>query len=202
MAITSYISISAILIFILFTTHQNSCLAARKTPSNETETEFIKTSCNATTKPDLCFATFSIYAGEIQASPEILANKSLSLTLNATRSASKTMKKLCKEKGLKPREAAALQDCVEEVGDSVDELKRSIGEMHESRGKSFDFRMSDIKTWVSAALTNDDTCMDDFSEDSMDGDVKAAVRKVIEKVAHMTSFTLTFVNRYADTRGY
>ena len=196
----SYFSIAAILILILFTTHLNLCLAVRKILSSETETEFIKTSCGATTYPDLCFTTFSSYASEIQASPKILAGKSLFLTLNTTRSASEILTKLSERQGLKPREVAALKDCVEEISDSVDELKRSIGEMDETRGKSFAFRMSDIETWVSAALTNEDTCMDDFSENAMDGDVKATVRRVIGKVAHMTSFTLTFVNRYAGTK--
>ena len=197
---TSYFSIAAILILILFPTYLNYCLAARKILSNETDTEFIKTSCGATIYPDLCFTTFSSYAGEIQASPKILASKSLSLTLNTTRSALKILSELSRSQGLKPSEAVALQDWVEEIGDSVDEVKRSIGEMDETRGKSFAFRMSDIETWVSAALTNEDTCMDDFSENAMDGDVKATVRRVIGKVAHMTSFTLTFVNRYAGTK--
>ncbi|XVE65022.1 hypothetical protein DITRI_Ditri07aG0148300 [Diplodiscus trichospermus] len=197
---TSYFSIAAILILILFTTtHLNCCLEARKILSSDTDTEFIKTSCGGTTYPDLCVTTFSSYASEIQSSPKILASKSLCLTLNTTRSASKTLTELSKSQGLKPREAAALRDCVEEIGDSVDEVKRSIGEMDETQGKSFAFRMSDIETWVSAALTNEDTCMDGFSESPIDGDVKATVRSVIEKVAHLTSISLAFVNRYAGT---
>ncbi|XVF52679.1 hypothetical protein PTKIN_Ptkin05aG0037600 [Pterospermum kingtungense] len=202
---TSYFSIpAAILILMLSATHPNSCLAARKFLSSETDTDFIKTSCGATTYPDLCFTTFSSYAIEIQASPKILATKSLLLTLNTTRAASKTLSELSKSlaQGLKPREAAALRDCLEQVSDSVDEVKRSIGEMDETQGKSFAFRMSDIETWVSAALTNEDTCMDGFSESDTDGDgdVKAAVRSSIEKVAHLTSIALAFVNRYASTK--
>ena len=197
---SSYLSIAAILVFILLTTHLNYCLAARIFLSSETDIEFIKTSCGATTYPDLCFTTFSSYASEIQASHKILTSKSLSLTLNTTRSASKILSELSKSQGLKPSEAVALQDCVEEIGDSVDEVKRSIGEMDETRGKSFAFRMSDIETWISAALTNEDTCMEGFSESSTDGDVKATVRSVIEKIAHMTSITLAFVNRYAGTK--
>ncbi|XVE57725.1 hypothetical protein DITRI_Ditri04bG0112500 [Diplodiscus trichospermus] len=201
MVISSYFSRAAILILILFTAdHLNFRLAATKLGSSETDTEFIKTSCGATTNPGLCFTTFSSHASEIQASPKLLARKSLSLALNTTRSASKIFTKLSKSQGLKPREAAALKDCVEEISDSVDELKRSIGEMDEIKGKSFAFRMSDIETWVSAALTNEDTCMDGFSEKAVDGDVKATVRRVIEEVTHMTSFTLTFVNRYAGTK--
>ncbi|XVF10780.1 hypothetical protein REPUB_Repub07fG0212600 [Reevesia pubescens] len=200
MAISSYFSIPASLILILFTTHPNLCLAARKILSSETDTEFIKTSCGATLYPDLCFTTFSSYASEIQASSKILASKSLSLTLNTTRSAWKTLTELSRSKGLKPREAAALRDCVEQTSDSVDELKRSIGEMDKTRGKSFVFRMSDIQTWVSAALTNDDTCMDGFTESAADGDVEATVRSLVEKVAHLTSISLAFVNRYAGTK--
>ncbi|XP_021294394.1 21 kDa protein-like [Herrania umbratica] len=197
---SSYFSIAAILIRILFATHLNFCIASRKILSSETDTEFIKTSCGATSYPDLCFTTFSSYASEIQASPKILASKSLSLTLNTTLSASKFLTELSKSQDLEPREAAALQDCVEEISDSVDELKRSIGEMDEIEGKSFAFRMSDIETWVSAALTDQDTCMDGFSENATDGDVKATVRSQIEKVAHMTSIALAFVNRYAGTK--
>ncbi|XVF13312.1 hypothetical protein REPUB_Repub08aG0197900 [Reevesia pubescens] len=200
MAISSYFSIPAILILILFTTQPNLCLAARKILSSDSDTEFIKTSCGATTDPDLCFTTFSIYATEIQSSLKLLATESLSLTLNTTRSASKTLTEHSKSQGLKPKATAALQDCVEEISDSVDELKWSIGEMDETAGKSFAFRMSDIQTWVSAALTNEDTCLDGFSESTIDGDVKTTVSREIEKVIHITSFTLTFVNRYADTK--
>ncbi|XP_022772774.1 21 kDa protein-like [Durio zibethinus] len=197
---TSYFSMAAILILILFTTHLNYCLAARKILISEIYTEFIKTSCGATSYPDLCFTTFSSYASEIHASPKILASKSLSLTLNATRSASKILKELSKGQGLKPREAAALKDCMEEISDSVDEVKMSIGEIDETQGKSFALRMSDIQTWVSAALTNEDTCMDGFSESATDGDVKATVGSVIEKVESLTSIALALVNRYAGTK--
>ncbi|GMI76363.1 hypothetical protein like AT1G62760 [Hibiscus trionum] len=196
--ISSWFPISAIFIFALFTSPPRS--AARKLLSSETDTDFIKTWCASTTYPDLCLATFSSHAAEIHGSPQKLATVSLFVTLNTTRSASKTINELCKKQGLKPREVAALQDCVEEISDSIDEVKRSIAEMDESTGKSFAFRMNDIETWVSAALTDDDTCMDGFSEAAIDGNVKDNVRAVIEKVARLTSISLAFVNRYAGAK--
>ncbi|TYI70285.1 hypothetical protein E1A91_D08G210800v1 [Gossypium mustelinum] len=195
--IGSYFSIAAIFIFALFTTSPSLCLAVRKFPSSETDTKFIKTWCDATTYPDLCFVTSSSYAAEIQDSPKTLTTKSLFVALNSTRLASKNLTDISKTQGLKPIETEALQDCVEEIGDSIDELKRSIVEMDETAGKSFAFRMSDIQTWVSAALTDEDTCMDGFSETATDGDVKANMRTLIEKVAHLTSISLAFVNHYA-----
>ncbi|RVX15629.1 21 kDa protein [Vitis vinifera] len=57
--------------------------------------------------------------------------------------------------------------------------------------------MSDIQTWVSAALTNDDTCMDSFSGNAMNGNVKTTVRGYILHVAQMTSVALALINNYA-----
>ncbi|KAE8665109.1 putative Plant invertase/pectin methylesterase inhibitor superfamily protein [Hibiscus syriacus] len=105
--------------FQSFILTNSDLIAARKLLSSETDTAFIKTWCDSTTYPDLCFSTFSSYAAEIQGSPKMLATKSLFVTLNTTRSASKTLYKLCKSKGLKPRVVAALQDCVEEISDSI-----------------------------------------------------------------------------------
>ncbi|XVF07035.1 hypothetical protein REPUB_Repub06bG0102700 [Reevesia pubescens] len=72
--------------------------------------------------------------------------------------------------------------------------------MDETQSKSFVFRMSNIQTWVNVALTNDDTCMDGFPESAINGDVEAIVRSLVEKVAHLTSISLAFVNHYASTK--
>ena len=83
------------------------------------------------------------------------------------------------------------------VGDSVDELKQSMEAM-EHRGKfGVGFQLNSIQTWVSAALTDDSTCMDGFSGDSMNGDVKTAVRSHVLNVAHPTSNALAFINDLA-----
>ncbi|PON53810.1 Pectinesterase inhibitor domain containing protein [Parasponia andersonii] len=170
--------------------------AARPLGPIDANTEFIKTSCDATTYPELCFNTLSGYASEIQSSPQLLAGAALSATLKTVRSTSTTMSKLAKSRGLTTREAVALNDCVEELGDSVDELQRSIGEMGKKES-SFDLQMSNIQTWVSAALTDEDTCFDGFSGNAMNGSVKTTVRGHIVNVAHMTSNALALVNHYA-----
>ena len=171
---------------------------ARPLSPIDANTEFIKTSCGATTYPDLCFNTLSSYASEVQSSPQLLAGAALTSTLKTVRSTSTTMSKFAKRQGLTTREAEALNDCVEELGDSVDELKRSIGEMGKKES-NFDLQMSNIETWVSAALTDEDTCTDGFSGNAMKGSVKTTVRGHIVNVAHMTSNALALVNHYALT---
>uniref|UniRef100_A0A5B7AIK4 Pectinesterase inhibitor domain-containing protein n=1 Tax=Davidia involucrata TaxID=16924 RepID=A0A5B7AIK4_DAVIN len=180
--------------------YMDSCLATRPIPT-KTNTEYIKKSCGITMYPQLCYKSLSTYANKIQTSPKLLASTALSVTLSATRSSSAMMKKLSKSQGLKPREASAMLDCVEELSDSVDELQRSIVEMGSIIGGSnFEVQMNDILTWVSAALTDDDTCMDGFAGNAMNGNVKTIVRTHILKVAHLTSNALALIKNYAGAQ--
>ncbi|KAA8521899.1 hypothetical protein F0562_012787 [Nyssa sinensis] len=139
------------------------------------------------------------YANEIQTSPKLLASTALSVSLSATRSSLEIMKNLSTSPELKPREATAMRDCVELLGDSVDELQRSMEELGHSGGSNIEFQINDIQTWVSAALTNADTCTDGFAGKAMNGNVKTVVRRNIPKVAHLTSNALALINNYAGT---
>ncbi len=58
--------------------------------------------------------------------------------------------------------------------------------------------MNDIQTWVSAALTDEDTCTDGFAENAMNGNVKTTVRARVVNMAHMTSNALALINSYAS----
>ncbi|KAI3735159.1 hypothetical protein L6452_14647 [Arctium lappa] len=95
--------------------------------------------------------------------------------------------------GMAPIEVAALKDCVELLSDSVYELKRSLEEMNQPGSKSLRLVMSDLQTWVSAAMTNEDTCIEGFANTKM----KNVVRGKIVNVAHLTSNALALINSYA-----
>uniref|UniRef100_A0A7N0U1A7 Pectinesterase inhibitor domain-containing protein n=1 Tax=Kalanchoe fedtschenkoi TaxID=63787 RepID=A0A7N0U1A7_KALFE len=166
----------------------------------ETNAEYIKTSCNGTLYPYLCYKSLYAYAARIHASPRQLAHTALLVALREARSTSKLMTRLAHSHNLKPHEAAAIKDCVEEVSDSIDEMKNSVGELQQINSTSdFTMQISDVQTWVSAALTYEDTCMDGFEETSVQkSDVKFIARKHILKIAHLTSNALALVNRFAE----
>lgn len=96
-----------------------------------------------------------------------------------------------------------MKDCIEELRDSVDELRRSMGEMSQLvKGKSdFKLMINDIQTWVSAALTDENTCTDGFEEKPMNGNLKTAVRGQVVNVAQLTSNALALINRYGLIHG-
>uniref|UniRef100_A0A2N9HS08 Pectinesterase inhibitor domain-containing protein n=1 Tax=Fagus sylvatica TaxID=28930 RepID=A0A2N9HS08_FAGSY len=111
------------------------------------------------------------------------------------------MVNLSKGQGMSPKVVAAMRDCVEELRDSVDELNKSIGEMNNFNGSDFQLMINDIQTWVSAALTDDNTCTDGFQGNAMNGNVKTLVRGGIVNVAHLTSNALALINQYASLHG-
>ncbi|KAL2238062.1 pectinesterase inhibitor 10-like [Sesamum indicum] len=159
--------------------------------------KYIRVSCRQTLYPKLCQKSLAKYATEIKTSPKLLATTALLVTFNTTHSVSKRLRKLSVNRALKlkPGEIQALLECVEEVSDSVYELRKSIKELNDSRkGPEFELRMSDVQTWVSAALTDDDTCMDDFTTR---GKVKVLVRRFVVRIARLTSIALAFINNYA-----
>lgn len=199
---SSHVVLVALVLILQFSNyHINASSSASTRPLNphKTDTKYIKTSCRVTTYPKLCYTSLSIFAGKIKSDPQLLAGAALNLSLAATRATSTVMNRLSKFHSLKPMVAAAVLDCVEEIDDSVDELQQSVTEMGHAGGDSdFGLLMNDIETWVSAALTDADTCMDGFDGHGMNGRVKNVVRRYIVKVAHLTSNALALINSYAS----
>ncbi|KAH6754734.1 Plant invertase/pectin methylesterase inhibitor superfamily protein [Perilla frutescens var. hirtella] len=163
-----------------------------------TSTEFIRTSCSATAYPALCYSSLSSHASAIQQNPKLLANAALTVSLDTAVSTSADMVKLSHTAGMTPREISAMRDCVEELSDSVEQIRKSMAEMKQVKGSNFALMINDVQTWVSAALTDEDTCMDGFAGNIMNGGVKTAVRGKIVNVAHMTSNALALINSYAS----
>jgi pectinesterase inhibitor-like protein len=88
------------------------------------------------------------------------------------------------------------------MGDSLDSLNQSVrelGSIGHAVGEDFVWRMSNVQTWVSAALTDDNTCLDGFAGPSMNGNVKAAIKNRIVNLTQVTSNALALVNRFASS---
>ncbi|KAL6007922.1 hypothetical protein ACLOJK_033427 [Asimina triloba] len=183
-----------ILLTISANVKTSSATAKGDPHSVKPSTEFIRTSCDMTRYPQLCFKSLSSHATDIQKSPKHLAQVALRVSLEAARSTSAMLLKLPAGRHLKPREAGATSDCIKTVGDSIDQLQQSLKEMGRLSGPEFQMRMNNIKTWVTAAMTDDDTCMDGFAGKAMDGEVKAMVRSRIVHVARLTSNALAFIS--------
>ncbi|KAK7358262.1 hypothetical protein VNO77_00188 [Canavalia gladiata] len=197
----------SLLIFIAAFSIFHSTATAGDDGSNTTadgDTEFIRTSCNTTLYPDVCYTSLSRYANAVQQNPGQLARVAISVSLSKVHRTASYISNLTREAdyGANSRASLALHDCFSNLGDAVDEIRgslkqmRQIGAAGEGAG-SFLFQMSNVQTWMSAALTDEETCTDGF-QDVADCPVKTDVCDRVTNVKKFTSNALALVNAYAN----
>ncbi|XWS49796.1 hypothetical protein CRYUN_Cryun12cG0033400 [Craigia yunnanensis] len=175
-------------------------IVASASTGHSSPTDYVVASCKATRYPALCVECLSGYASAIRQNEQHLAQTALSVSLSRAQSAAAFVAKMTQVRGIKPRERQAVKDCIENMGDSVDRLSQSVkelGQMGRAVGQDFMWHMSNVQTWVSAALTDENTCFDGFAGSVMDGNIKAAIRRKVVNVAQVTSNALALVNRFA-----
>ncbi|QCD95421.1 pectinesterase [Vigna unguiculata] len=164
------------------------------TSTTQTFKNYIKTSCNSTTYPSICYSTLSPYAAKIGADPLKLCSVSLSMAYKAAKSASTNIAKILKKNNMTRIAEQVVQDCFGNVKDSIGELKDSLDSLGNLDGAERKFQISNIKTWVSASITNDQTCSDGFDEMNVDSSLTAKIRNGVLDVARKTSNALHFIN--------
>lgn len=178
------------------------CSETRNATAGKPDTssnELVRISCLHASYPTLCIHTLSTVAASAK-TPHDVALAAVSASMHRAANASAFASRLVGLRSANKRERSALKDCVEQLSDSADQLSSTMSELRHLRSVTFGWQMSNAETWVSAALTNEDTCLDGFQ--GVDGTVKKAVRRKIVNVARVTSNALYLVNRLASTRAH
>ncbi|GKA26187.1 pectinesterase inhibitor 10-like protein [Tanacetum coccineum] len=70
--------------------------------------------------------------------------------------------------------------------------------MNRPGSKDFGLVMSDMQTWVSAALKDEDTCSEGFTNDLK---MKNVVRGKVGNVVYLTTKALGLISSYASVHG-
>ncbi|XWS69361.1 hypothetical protein CRYUN_Cryun04dG0172800 [Craigia yunnanensis] len=192
------------LTFLFFYLHPLTTVSSAVYDPRTTATkakEFIRTSCSATLYPSLCYTSLANYANTIQQDPARLARTAIGISLSKARHMAAYVSNLSREVDYDadPRASAALHDCFSNMGDAVDEISGSLKQMRQLvdlDSESFRFQMGNVQTWMSAALTDEETCTDGF-EDVAEGPMKTEVCERARKVKKLTSNALALANSYA-----
>ncbi|XP_020220210.1 pectinesterase inhibitor 7 [Cajanus cajan] len=170
----------------------------------DADADFIRTSCNTTLYPDVCYTSLSRYANAVQQNPAQLARVAIAVSLAKVHRAASHLSNLTRDAdyAATARAALALRDCFSNLGDAADEIRGSLKQMRQigaagSGGASFLFQMSNVQTWMSAALTDEETCTEGF-QDVADCPVKTDVCDRVSSVKKLTSNALALVNSYAN----
>lgn len=183
--------------FFLCLSTESTCYAAAARKS-DTSRDLVRSSCVHASYPNVCLRTLSSYGGRAK-NPTDLALAAVTVSLSRARSVSGYLIQVGSVPGGSKRENGAVRDCIEQISESVDELSKTLSELKHLRSGTFRWQMSNAQTWVSAALTNEDTCLDGF--ESVGGKVKADVRRKMGNVAKVTSNALYLISRLQLSRG-
>ncbi|CAI9297548.1 unnamed protein product [Lactuca saligna] len=174
----------AALFLILYT------LSVATTVEPSPSPDLVRSSCLHATFPKVCVTSLTLYKGPVT-TPREVAQAAIKVSISRASKASDFLSALQKEAN--KREIGAVKDCASQISDSVDDLRKTLGELKQLRRGTFRWQMSNAETWVSAALTNEDTCLDGFKE--IEGRVRSDVKKKITNVAKVTSNALYLINR-------
>ncbi|KAK9715604.1 hypothetical protein RND81_06G176300 [Saponaria officinalis] len=90
------------------------------------------------------------------------------------------------------RDANALNDCLDLLDLSVDELSWTLSSSQHGKGNGTGDMASDMKTWLSATLGNQDTCLQGF--DGSDSMVKGLVSGSINQLSSLVQQILHMVH--------
>ncbi|KAF3632476.1 putative pectinesterase/pectinesterase inhibitor 61 [Capsicum annuum] len=161
----------------------------------------ISRTCNRTRFPTLCLNSLHEFPGAISASDADLVHISVNVTLQRFGKAfymASDINNLDMDKHTR----SAYEDCLELLEDSVYLLSRSLTSVSPGTGKSAPGNSHDVQTWLSAALTNQDTCTEGFADVS--GNVKDQMAAKLKDLSQLVSNCLAIfatVNGNGDFTG-
>ncbi|KAF8014913.1 hypothetical protein BT93_H0649 [Corymbia citriodora subsp. variegata] len=159
---------------------------------------YVQEACSVTRYRDLCVRSLASFSSSAKRSPSRWARAGVSVTLSEVKNTARYLQKVKTSGSMRGRNGAALLDCLECFQDAVDNLHKSLGVLRKLTRNDFDTQMSDLLTWMSAALTDEDTCLDGFDGQKV-GRVVKAVKSRVQRVTYYTSNALALANKLAST---
>ncbi|CAI9753871.1 unnamed protein product [Fraxinus pennsylvanica] len=155
--------------------------------------ESLKTVCAVTRFPDSCFSSISSLNKPLTANPLNFFNLSLEATVRGLSNLTSLPKELISKSNDKPTESA-LKDCISLFVEAVSQLNRSFELMKMGPGEKVltDMKISDLQTWISAAMTDQDTCLEGIGE--MGSTVPNEFKVKVQKSQEYMSNSLAILN--------
>jgi pectinesterase len=158
----------------------------------------VKAFCQPTDYQQTCEAELSKAAGNAS-SPTELAKVIFAVTSDKIHKAiaeSATLNELKNDK----RTSGALNDCKELLEYAIDDLKSSFDKLGGFEMTNFNKAVDDLKTWLSAALTYQDTCLDGFAN-ATTTEASAKMQRALNASQELTEDILAVVDKFSDTLG-
>ncbi|XAR58436.1 Pectinesterase [Bertholletia excelsa] len=166
--------------------------------SGQGNSKYVQDACQVTRYPDICIHTLASFSRTARNDPRRWVRAGVSVTVGGAKDVAQYLLKLKSRGSMRGRRRAAVSDCVECFQDAVDNLHRSLAGLRQlGTGRRFDEQMKNVTTWLSAALTDEDTCLDGF--EGQNGKQVELLRNKVLNASYITSNALALANKLATT---
>ncbi|KAJ4917936.1 Pectinesterase 1 [Raphanus sativus] len=155
---------AAVVAAVVHNKNKNSSESTPSPPPELTPSTSLKTICGVTRYPESCFYSISKLPASNTTDPAILFKLSLKVIIDELDGISDLPEKLSKETE-DERIKSALRVCGNLIEDALDRLNDTVSVMDDASEKTLNASMvDDLKTWLSATVTDHETCFDTLDE--------------------------------------
>ncbi|KAL6331310.1 hypothetical protein AAG906_009738 [Vitis piasezkii] len=197
-----FLTLPALILFASFLNEEGDQELVRSSTQPQPLHPLIKNACTNTLYPSLCFTTLS--SAPATSKNTTTLHHILEIAVNATVSSvmdsGSDIKALFTYQDLNSQEKNALNDCMEMTDQTLYELGQAIDNLHAFPPSIGDpHRLyTNLKTLLSAAMTNENTCIDGFTDleeadsESQKG-LKGHLQSVLTPISGMISNCLAII---------
>ncbi|CAN4105966.1 unnamed protein product [Withania somnifera] len=155
-----------------------------------TSTKSVQAICQQTDYKETCTTTLA--KANITSDPKDLLKLAFSAAIDNLSESIKNSNSLFDEASKDPRTKDAFQTCEDLLHVAVDELRRSFDEMGTFDVAKLKDYTEDLKTWISASITYQETCLDAFENTT--GETGEKMRKLLKNAGELTSNGLAMIS--------
>ncbi|XP_048135714.1 putative pectinesterase/pectinesterase inhibitor 28 [Rhodamnia argentea] len=164
--------------------------SSEKTSEISASIKAIEGICQPTDYKEACVRSLK-EAGVNSTDPKELIKASFKAAMNHIAEAAKKSTVL-KELEKSPRGQQALKNCKDLMEYAIDDLERSFDELGKLEYGKLDDALEDLKIWLSAAVTYQETCLDGFQNTT--GNAGEKMREILKSSSKLTSNVLSMVD--------
>ncbi|XP_010487229.1 PREDICTED: pectinesterase 1-like [Camelina sativa] len=205
-AVLVAIIISSVVAVAVHSRRNNSPKPRPNSTPELTPAASLKTVCSVTRYPSSCISSISKFPASNTTDPEVLFKLSLKVVADELNSISDLPTKLA-EGTNDERIKSALGVCGDLFDDAIDRVNATVSAMEVGDGKNIlnSTKIDDLKTWLSAALTSHDTCLDALDElvqiktDYANSTITQKLKSAMVNSGEYTSNSLAIVAKVLST---
>nr|QIR83170.1 pectin methylesterase 12 [Cunninghamia lanceolata] len=195
LSITSLVLVAIIVVVAVAVVRSKSSSKDEEPSQMQTSSKAMTAICNVTLYPDRCISSLSSYPGASKLGPKDLFDIAVVVALGEAQKALPLVSNL-PQQITDPMQKQAINDCEELIEETIEQLSSSNDDLKNFKLKSLMEPSGDVRTWLSAALTNLDTCVNGLA-DTASSEAKAQIQSIVENLTELTSNSLAIVNNFA-----